>query len=132
MVMRYTAKSSFCLHDLQELVRKGAWNYMNTRRTYRHLDDLDWGEEHVIRVLLALEPTDFEKTVPNCKVHERWCPEDLVLADQYCIPWDLENHCRAPDHVAYPFALSIKLSLVKESNGDLTGVVTFHPSGTSW
>ena len=81
-------------------------------------------------LLLALHTDDFQKTVPNCKINDIE-NQDYVDADQYESHWDETNCARC----AYPsnktLSFSLKIAIVTSLQGPLSGLVTFHFSGSS-
>lgn len=106
----------YCLRYLQELVKEGCWDYLNYRYRIRPtLEKYLWNANDVEKILLNMSTTEFQRVVLNCAVHELPGFSE-VNADQYETRWD----------GAY---LSIKLALVEE-DGELTGLVTLHSSGS--
>lgn len=110
-----TVGSMYCLEYLQDLVKEGYWDYLNLTRTEKTLDKYGWDEDDVQQVLLNMSARDFQKIQrDNTTTVARY--RGRVDADQYETFWD----------GAY---LSIKLALV-DNGGELTGLVTFHTSGS--
>ena len=120
----------YSLNDFQTLVSASAWDYLNLYRATQTLDILSWANADLEELLLALHTDDFQKTVPNCKIND-FENQDYVDADQYEIHWDETNCARC----AYPsnktLSFSLKIAIVTSLQGPLSGLVTFHFSGSS-
>ncbi|KVE12992.1 hypothetical protein WI92_15440 [Burkholderia vietnamiensis] len=121
----------------QEHFASGNFYYLNEddRRTYtgvawRTMENLGWEDEQVMTLIAALDAdVHWQKEVPMCKVcHPKGT--EYVTADQYFIIWD-DAECTWKDDVeAGCVALSLKLAIVFDENGEAAGLVTMHPSGT--
>jgi hypothetical protein len=119
------------LDTIKQLVRSDSWGYLNERRIFQTLDNLEWGDDEVVSVICALSAAlvpdgDFKKTVPACSV--TCLPGcNTVDADMYRIHWDEEACTRRPDFVrGVTVELSLKLAIVDTGDGKLTGLVTLH------
>lgn len=107
--------TKYCLLFLQELVRSDKWDYLNWERTKRTLKKLEWSNENVAQALLGVRLTNFQKVSPNCYV-ELLNGGSTIDADQYEIFFD-------------GLYISLKIALF-DDDGDWTGLVTFHTSGS--
>lgn len=118
------------LDDFKKILREHGYDLLNPSRASDNLDKLNWDEDYFLNFLLNLDSKDFQKTVPNCKINN--CPVApkilLVDADQYEVYWDEENNCRSATR--YTAALSLKIAILADDNGNYAGVVTFHMSGS--
>lgn len=91
------------------------------------MDKLGWESEDLKRMLYALEAADFQKTVPNCRIHD--LPGyDFIDADQYAIYWDETAGMRRNEPLPGTVALSMKIAIVTDEDGTCAGIVTFHVS----
>ncbi|TKC81629.1 type II toxin-antitoxin system MqsR family toxin [Trinickia terrae] len=126
----------FDLTRLQELVSKDCWDFLNEvdgrswfGRAWKLMDDLGCTNEDVKAVLLGLTPADFQKTRFDCAV-STLPGHPTVIADQYEIHWDDEKRRRVERPLCGCISLSLKVTVVEDENGDLTGLVTLHSSGS--
>jgi len=135
MQIRSPFQPRYDLEKLKNLIRSGAWGYLNTDRIDRTLDDLGWTDQNVALLICALSPErtvnggDFVKVTDNCKIaHLAGVP--TVDADQYRIFWDEAAGKRMETYaVGSSSEFFVKIAVVEDDQGELTGVVSFHLSG---
>jgi hypothetical protein len=117
------------LSVFQELVRAESWGYLNEARPRRTKEKLQWSDDEVAALLCGLVAGDFQRSVPDCEVHD--CGElEYVTADQYRIFWDETSHSRSPRWTRDTLELSLKIAIVEDDEGKVAGVVTLHLSGS--
>lgn len=122
-----SARPLYCLEFFKEQIRNDRWGIFNTRRTERSLDTLDWDYNTLRILLLNLQTFSFQKTVSNCTVNDLDGYEELD-SDQYCVCWDEDNSVSVREISKATVILSLKIAVIEDSEGVLSGVVTFHPS----
>jgi hypothetical protein len=113
------------LQDFQALVASTKWCYLNERRAFRALDNLGWTDDDLAKLLCGINPSDFQKTVPNCAIQD-FPGEDLVNADQYAVYWDEDTGTSCGDIYKATVSLSVKIAIMTTPDGQSAGVVTFH------
>lgn len=120
---------------LQTLIGTGDWDYLNERsdrqwlgHAKKTLEKLEWDEADLVEVLRELTPEDWQKTVPDCAIHNLPGVE-FIDADQYEIHWDEYENCRRGVWTGNCTSLSLKLALVRDASGEYAGLVTLHLSG---
>lgn len=121
--------AKYSLVEFKDLISHGNLSYLNENRAFKNLDKLSWSKEYFVELLLQLKESDFQKTVPNCKINDHPFL-DIVDGDQYEIHWDEENEVRHETMNNMTISLSLKIAIVKEISGNIAGVVTFHMSGS--
>lgn len=121
------------LEEFKSLVKADNWMYFNTKLPFNTLDNLEWEDSDFLNVLYGLTDYDFQRTVNNCKI-ENYPYADVVVADQYEIYWDTENLVRLGHKLisSTTVILSLKIAIISNEHGRMSGVVTVHPSGSSW
>ena len=119
------------LTEFKALVTAGVLDYLNTRRVSNTLDKLEWNKVQLMQLLAQLEDSDFQKTVPKCKVNDLE-GIDLIDADQYEVHWDEDTITRQPSSFTATVSLSLKIAIFKDSQGRKAGLVTAHLSGSPW
>ena len=119
--------AAYCLQEFKNLISEGHWGYFDKRMAYKTLDDLDWENEQLVEVLGRLDSDDYQKTFPDCEVHN--LPGQLTIhGDQYGIYWHPETKTRRRGPEDGTLALSLKIAIATRSNGICAGIVTLHPS----
>ena len=117
------------LEEFQNLVKATRWHYLNERRTFKHLDKLEWSDEDFIKMLYGLIPDDFNKSFLNNKVND-FPGLDYVDADHFVVHWDMDDNVRRDKAGSSTMELSIKIAVIKDGLGNLAGIVDFHLSGS--
>jgi hypothetical protein len=116
------------LITFQGLVLSGEWCYLNERRVSRTKDNYSLSDEDIAEILCSLTEADFDKQVLNCAINEHPGLR-YVDADQYRIFWDLDAGVRRSKSSSATVELSLKIAIVLDSDGQVAGLVTLHPSG---
>lgn len=119
------------LNEFKSLLASGNWMYFNERIPHKTLDNLSWDDDYLIQVLSGLSASDFQHTVNDCKI-ENYPYADIVDADQYELFWDTDNHVRQTSINNKTISLSLKIAIISNEHGRISGIVTFKPSGSSW
>jgi hypothetical protein len=117
------------LEEFQILVKATRWHYLNERRTFKHLDKLNWSDEEFTIMLSSLTVKDFKKSFQNNKVND-YPGLDYVDADQFVIHWDMDEHVRKDRASDSTMELSMKIAIIRDTLGNLSGIVDFHLSGS--
>lgn len=125
------------LYDLavfKALVVDGRWNIWNPRAE-KWKDELKWTDPMMEFFLNSIQGVqqqtkrDFSKVVPDCTV--TLLPGvDVVDVDLYAVWWDESLHCRCRPGTQGAREFSVKIAIVPDVDGGLSGVVSFHPSGS--
>lgn len=125
------------LYDLatfQALVASGRWNIWNTRAE-EWKEELLWSDDDMEFFLNSIQGVqqqvkrDFRKVVPDCTV--TLLPGvSAVDVDLYVVWWDESRHCRCRQDTPGAREFSVKIAIVPDVDGSLSGVVSFHPSGS--
>lgn len=117
------------LEEFKSLVKANRWHYLNERRTFKHLDKLDWSDEDFTTMLDCLTTDDFKKSFSNNKVND-YPNLDYVDADQFVIHWDMDEHVRKDRASSSTLELSMKIAVISDAIGNLSGIVDFHLSSS--
>jgi hypothetical protein len=116
------------LANFQALVRDSQWGYLNERRPKNTCETYGLTDDDVEKILCALIPKDWQKTVPDCRVENAFNGCYFVNADQYSINWHEESKTRRSVWSNETIDFSLKIAIVTDSKGDVAGLVTFHAS----
>jgi len=114
------------LKEFQTLVISSNWSYFNERRAFKSLDNLDWNDDDLAKLLCGIKETDFKKTFPKCIIHD-FPGEEFVDADQYVVYWDEDTDTSCGNIHKATVSLSVKIAIITTSAGQIAGVVSFHP-----
>ena len=117
----------YCLEFFKTQLRIDQWQLFNERRASENMDKLDWSFHDLKKMLLGMRTFCFQKTVPNCTVNDLYGYETLD-SDQYCVYWDEETSQCTRDYSSATVSLSLKIAVIEDDEGSLSGVVTFHLS----
>lgn len=117
----------YCIEFFKQHLKDGNWQLFNKIRVVRALRDLDWDADDMKAVLLSIKSGCFQKTVPD-RIVTDLPGYDTVVADQYLVHWDEdEKKCVSDYHLA-TVSFSLKVAVISDDLGELSGVVTFHLS----
>jgi len=119
------------LDEFKSLLASDNWAYFNRRLPIQTLDNLGWEDSDLLTMLFGLSDNDFQHTVPKCKI-ENYPHADYVDADQYEIYWDTENLVRQTLITETTLCMSLKIAIITNKYGRISGLVTLKPSGSSW
>lgn len=126
---RTSKRPLFCLEFFKQQVRDGNWDSFNKRRIEANLEKLEWDYHHLRDFLLGIK-WGFQRTVDNCQVHDIEGYE-MVNADQYEVHWDEVAREARPSMRRETIPLSVKIAVISDEQGVISGAVTFHTSGAA-
>ena len=117
------------LEEFQSLVNATRWHYLNERRTFKHLDKINWSDETFITMLNGLIVDDFNKSFLKNKVLD-YPGLDYVDADHFVVHWDMDENVRRDRAGSATMELSVKIAVIQDQSGNLAGIVDFHLSSS--
>lgn len=122
----FVRRPLYCLRYFKEALQAGNWHICNENSIEKALDNLGWNYKNVASVLLSLTNSDFQKTRENMIVND--LPGyDALDCDQYHIHWSDETKSRVGEHQDWDVGISLKIAVIVDDEGILSGLVTFHP-----